>query len=370
MKILLAANTDWYLYNFRMSLGKFLRDKGCQVIFVSPSGPYSSRFAQLEFQWIPWGLGRKSVSPISELRALNHLITIYRLQQPDVVHHFTMKPVLYGTLAARAANVPGIINCVTGLGYVWSSGDLKARALRPLLKTLFRMSLNNPKTRVVFENPGDQLFFIREGIVNETNAHIIPGVGVDVKKFEYLPEKDGMPLVVFPARILWDKGVGVLVEAVKLLSTRIKVRVALVGRPDPGNPTSVEENLIDQWQAEGLVEYWGWKDDMIPVYQQCHIVALPSFYEGVPTALLEAAASGRPIVATDIPGCREVVLDGVNGYLVSVNDPKALADALEKLLQDAELRRQMGLAGRQLILDKFTDQSVNERTWKVYETLR
>lgn len=370
MKTLLVANTDWYLFNFRLSLANELKRQGFDVVFVSPFGEYVSPLEKLGFRWHLWALGRKSLSPWREAQAIRELAHIYRVEKPDFVHHFTMKPVLYGTWAAHWVGVKRIINCVTGLGYIWSSREFKARLLRPWLKLLFRIGMDADHVQVIFEHQGDLDFFLKEGLAKAHRCHLIQGVGVDVEKFHPYPEPDGEPVIVLPARMLWDKGVGVMVEAARLLRRRFKVRVVLVGKPDPGNPTSIDETILHHWEQQGIVEYWGWQEEMHSVYARSHIVALPSFHEGIPTVLLEAAASGRPIVATDIPGCRAVVQDGVNGFLVPVDNPQALAEALEKLVNDAHLRQKMGSAGRKLILDRFTVQSVNERTLNIYHSFQ
>lgn len=336
---------------------------------VSPSGPYIASLKDLGYRWVSWEVGRQTLSPFKELASLNRLRTIYRREKPDLVHHFTVKPVLYGSIAASLAGVPGIVNCITGLGYIFLSDEPKAQFLRPLVKAIYRMTLHRPNCRVIFENEGDLDYFVGRKLVKREKSYLIAGVGVDIEQFTMRPEPPGAPVVVFPARMLWDKGVGVLVEAARMLQSRQKVRVVLVGMPDPGNPTSVDEAMLRRWEQEKIIEYWGWQDDMTAVFQQSHIVTLPSMYEGVPTALLEAAACGKPLVATDIPGCRAIVKDGITGLLVPVNDPGSLAGALEKLILDPELRKQMGTAGRKLVEEKFTDTSVNERTQAVYRTL-
>lgn len=369
MKILFVANTDWYLYNFRRSLAQFLFRQGWEIVMVSPSGPYVDILERLGYHWVSWEVGRQSLAPFQELAALNRLKDIYLREKPDLVHHFTVKPVLYGSIAARMARVPGIVNCITGLGYIFLSRDLKARLIRPLAKILYALTLRLPNCQVIFENEGDRGYFVRNRLVQAEKSHLIAGVGVDVEHFTTASEPAGVPVILFPARMLWDKGVGVLIEAARLLHTRQKVRVVLVGTPDPGNPTSVDEAMLRRWEQEKVIEYWGWQEDMSTVYRQSHIVTLPSMYEGVPTALLEAAACGKPLVATDIPGCRAIVKDGINGLLVPVHDSRALAEALEKLVIDPELRQKMGLASRQLVLEQFTDTSVNERTQAVYQTL-
>ncbi len=369
MKILFVANTDWYLYNFRRSLARFLFSQGWEIVMVSPSGSYTSGLEKLGYRWVKWEVGRQTLAPFKELAALNNLREIYLREKPDLVHHFTVKPVLYGSIAARLANVKGIVNCITGLGYIFLSTDLKARLIRPLAKSLYWLTLRASNCRVIFENEGDRGYFLKNRLVQARKSHLIAGVGVDVDHFTVFPEPAEPPVVLFPARMLWDKGVGVLVEAARLLHTRQKVRIVLVGMPDPGNPTSIDEAMLRRWQQEKLVEYWGWKEDMKAVYQQSHIVTLPSLYEGVPTALLEAAACGKPLVATDIPGCRAIVKDGINGFLVPVHDHQALADALEKLIINSSLRKKMELASRHLVLEQFTDTSVNEATWAVYQEL-
>jgi glycosyltransferase involved in cell wall biosynthesis len=200
-------------------------------------------------------------------------------------------------------------------------------------------------------------------------------VGVDIARFSPAPEPEGIPVVVLPARMLWDKGAGVLVEAARLLHAGTlpnerKLRVALVGVPDPGNPDSIGEDTLRGWKAEGAVEWWGWQEDMSTVYSRCHIVTLPTVYgEGVPTALLEAAACGKPLVATDAPGCRDVVHHESNGLLVPPNDPAALAAALRRLVDDPDLRGRMGVASRQLVLEKFTTEQVNAATLQVYRMI-
>jgi glycosyltransferase involved in cell wall biosynthesis len=241
---------------------------------------------------------------------------------------------------------------------------------------LYRFAFALPNCAVIFENDVDRQYFVSHGLLHSERARLIEGVGVDTERFTPAPEPEGAPVIMLPARMLWDKGVGVLVEAARLLNRAAgamdeKVRVALVGLPDPGNPGSIEEATLRGWEAEGAVEWWGWQEDMSTVYPRSHIVTLPTVYgEGVPTALLEAAACAKPLVATDAPGCREVVHHEVNGLLVPPNDPLALAAALRRLVDDAGLRGRMGVASRQLVLDKFTTERVNAATLQVYESIR
>jgi len=368
-KIILVANTDWYLYNFRLSLARFLKGEGFEVLFASPAGRFTSLLEDAGFRWIWWEVSRKSISPFNELASVRRLLGIYHRENPHLVHHFTVKPVLYGSVCARLAGVPGLVNSITGLGYVFLGKDPKAIFIKQIVKGLYRLALAHPNRAVIFENQADRGYFTSEGLVGADHSWLIAGVGIDTERFTARAEPTGVPVVVLPARMLWDKGVGVVVEAARLLHQRVGVRVALVGEPDPGNPASIDRTVLEGWAREGVIEWWGWREDMEQVYASSHIVTLPSMGEGLPTALLEAAASGRPIVTTDVPGCREAVIDGVSGYLVPPNDPLALAEALARLVRDADLRGRMGAAGRQLVLERYTNIHVNTATLAIYQKL-
>lgn len=368
LKILLAANTDWYLHNFRSSLTTRLLEQGCQVTLVSPPGKYTREFERQGLRWIPWDLGRQSIAPWLEIGSLRQIFDIYRREKPDLVHHHTIKPVIYGTLAARLAGVPAIINSITGRGYIFLGEERKARSLKRLVKPLYRLAFSTPRCGATFENEEDQQYFVTNHFIPAERTWLIEGVGVDPNKFTPQPEPPGDPVILLAARMLWDKGIGVLVEAARLLKVDTAARVVLVGEPDPGNPASVSQSTLEKWHAAGIIEWWGWRADMPETYNQSHIVTLPTMYgEGVPTSLLEAAACGRPLVASDIPGCRQVVQDGHNGLLVPPNDPQALAAALKRLAGDAALRGRMGAASRQLVIQKFTHAQVNAATLRVYQ---
>jgi glycosyltransferase involved in cell wall biosynthesis len=368
-KVILAANTDWYLYNFRLSLARYLREHGLEVVLVSPPGKFAEHLHSSGFRWLPWQLGRQTLAPWTEAKAFLALQRIYHQEKPQIVHHFTVKPVLYGTLAARRLHIPAVINSITGLGYVFLSREIKARLLRVIVTAAYRTAFKHPNNAAIFENEADRQVFIRQGLLPEERTVVIEGVGVDAERFIPVPEPEGTPLVVLPSRMLWDKGVGTLVEAARLLQPRLPVRVALVGMPDPGNPANIDGARLQAWTEQGVVEWWGWQADMPDVYAKSTLVTLPSMGEGVPTALLEAAACGRAIVATDVPGCREVVKHGLNGLLVPPQDASALAEAIYQLLTDPAMRGRMGAAGRQMILDKFTTARVNPATFEVYRSL-
>ena len=369
-KILLVANTGWYLYNFRLSLIKRLTREGFEVVLACPQDEFAQELQAIGFHTIFWDLERQAAPPWEEWDSIRKLTLVYRHEKPSLVHHFTIKPVTYGSLSARLAGVPAIINSITGRGYVFLGTGRKAVFLQAVVKFLFHLAYYKLNVATTFENESDLSFFVHRGIVSDKNLWLINGVGVDTELFDYKPEsKEEIPIVVFPGRLLWAKGVGTLVEAARILKTRLPLRIVLVGKPDPGNPETISERIIRAWVDEGIVEWWGWQADMRLVYQKCHIVVLPSMGEGISKALLEAAACGRPIVATDVPGCREVVIPGVTGYLIPFNDPNALAEKLEKLATHPKLRTQMGQAGRRLIEEKFSDELVNEEILSIYRTV-
>jgi glycosyltransferase involved in cell wall biosynthesis len=367
MKILFVANTDWYLYNFRLSLAKYLKEVGYEVVMVSPPGEYVEEIKKAGFRWIEWNVGRKTLSILKELPLIRKLWLIFIKEKPNIVHNFTIKPVFYGSICALLTGIPRIVNAITGRGYLFLSNNPRARIIRPLLMTGYRILFQANSFRFIFENEDDMQFFLDKKMVTKENSVLIHSVGVDLERFQPAPEHNGMPLVIFPARMLLDKGIEVFIGAARHIHPKGLAKFILVGSPDPGNPTSVDEKTIYQWQQEGFVEYWGWCADMVAIFHMSHVVVLPSFHEGVPTVLIEAAASSRPIVATDIAGCRVVVKHGVNGYLIPVNDVDALVAALEVLLQDKELRQRMGVAGRQIALRDFSAQVINQKTFLVYQ---
>lgn len=369
-KILLTANTDWYLYNFRISLAEFLRSMGMEVIFVCPSGKFIEEVEARGFRWIQWEVGRQSLNPIKEIISFLNLLKVYRRERPDIIHHHTIKCVLYGSVAGHISGVKAIINSITGLGYIFSSTDLAAITIRPFVKLFYRWILRQPNIKVIFENNTDLEFFIDQKLATREQVTLITGVGVDTGKFSPTPEPDLPVVILMPSRMLWDKGVGIFVDAVRILHKNHNVRAVLAGEPDAGNPSNIEPVILEKWQSEGLVEWWGWQADMPQTYSQCHIVAFPTMYgEGVPTVLLEALACNRPVVATDIPGCRQVVTQGVNGLLVPVKNAKALASALETLIVNPELRQRMGSTGREMAISQFHTVKINNETLAVYRRL-
>jgi glycosyltransferase involved in cell wall biosynthesis len=369
-KILFIANTAWFLYNFRYALIHELREQGHDVVLVSPSGKFAQRLQADGFRWLSWWLRRRSVAPWLEIFSFLHILRIYRREKPDLVHHHTIKAVLYGSLAAILVGNVKVINSISGQGYVFMGTDLKSALIRKLMRPFYRYALRVSSSAVIFENPSDRQFFFDQNFIVPEKSWLIEGVGADPQRFSPRPEPAKPIVVLMAARTLWEKGVGVFVEAARILHTRLQVRMVLVGKPDPGNPGTLDKGMLQEWHRQGVIEWWGWQQDMERIYQQVHIVTLPTMYgEGLPTTLIEAAACARPIVATDVPGCRAIVQHNHNGLLIPQNNAQALAGALTTLVLDPGLRIKMGAAGRQIVLERFTHQHINQATLQVYQAL-
>lgn len=361
-KLLFFVTEDWYFCSHRLALAVAAREAGFGVVVVTRVREHGEVIRRVGLDLIPFEISRRGLNPFWELGALTRLTALYRREKPDLVHHVAMKPVLYGTLAARVAGVPHIVNALAGMGWLFTSANLMARLIKPLVRLAFRFLLR--QTSVIVQNPDDAALVAGMGL---GRTRLIRGSGVDTELFLPGIEPTGTPLVMLPARMLWDKGVGEFVEAARLLKARgVVACFALVGEPDPENPASVSEAQLAAWHAETAVEWWGQRTNMPQVFARAHIVCLPSYREGLPKALLEAAACGRPIVTTNVPGCREIVRDGDNGLLVPVCDAPALAEALARLIADPDMRRRMGERGRALVVGEFSQERVIVETLAVY----
>lgn len=366
-KLLFLITEDWFFCSHFFERAIAAREAGFDVVVAAREQRHGDRIRHAGLRMIPLEFARRSVNPWRELRLLYAIWRLYRCEQPSITHHIAAKPILYGSLAARLAGVRAIVNAPVGMGYVFSSADLKARMLRPLLNMAFKFLMNPRGSRVIFENADDLRSFVQTGIVRQKDAILIRGAGVDLRHFHPQSEPAGEPVVVLVSRMLVDKGINEFVAAAKILHDEgVSARFVLVGGPDPGNPASITLEMLNDWNGNFGVEWWGWRDDMVEVLSKAHIACLPSYREGLPKSLLEAAACGLPIVTTDVVGCREVVVDGENGLLVPPRDSKTLAVALKKLILDSELRRRMGVCGRIMVEREFSSERVIQQTLSLY----
>lgn len=371
-RLLFVVNSDWFFLSHRLPVARAARAMGFEVLVAAIDTGSAAAIESEGLSFLPLPMSHSGINPLRELGAVRALRRLYRRHRPDIVHHVTIKPVLYGSLAARSFPGMAVVNAVSGRGYVFSSRR-RAAALRLVVRALYRIALRSDRAHTIFQNPEDRQFFVDARMVRRERTTLIRGSGVDCSRFRPAPEPAGAPVVMLASRMLWDKGVAEFVGAARLLrasAAATGARFALVGRPDPGNPAAVPAEQLEAWARAGMVEWWGHRDDMPAVLRQAAVVVLPTFYpEGVPKVLIEAAACGRAIVATDAPGCREVVRPGVNGLLVPPHDILSTAEAIDRLLRDPELRGRFGREGRRIATAEFSEQGVVAQTLDVYRAL-
>lgn len=369
-KILFLITEDWYFLSHRLPIACAARDQGFEVVIATRVNTCAGKILSEGFKLVPIGLRRISRNPIKECVSILELMLLFWRERPDIVHHVGMKPVLYGTIAARLVKVPCIVNALAGLGYVFTSERRGAWVLRTLVSLALKKLLNHETGRLIIQNRDDINLLVKSNIVKQENIVLIEGSGVDLCEFRPAPEPEGKPLVVLISRMLWDKGIREFVDAANILSQEgTKARFALIGKTDPDNPSSIPVSILESWHQQGVVEWWGYRNDVPSILRESHVVCLPSYREGLPRVLIEAAASGRPVVTTDTPGCREIVQDGKNGFLVPVRSASALANALRKLIKDPVLRAEMGERGREYAVEKYSVDKVIGETLKLYNDL-
>ena len=365
--LVFVVNNADFLVSHRLVLVQGALRAGYRVTAIAPEGPGLKTLRDTGCQTAAWRLRRTGQQPHEEVLALAQLVSLYRSVRPDLVHHITVKAMLYGSLAARATGVRAVVNAVSGLGYVFLSSGLRAQARRQVLRAGYRMALTTPGSAVILQNDDDENALRELGVLEGARVVKIRGSGVDLKLFPPTPEPGGLPLVVLPARMLVDKGVREFVEAARLLGK--SARFALVGGEDLGNPAAVPRAELERWVAAGWVEWWGHRTDMPEVLRQANVVCLPSYREGMPRALLEAAAAGRAIVTTDVPGCRDAVANGKIGRLVPVKDPKALAAVLAELIASPGDRIRWGKLASAFASENFSEDGVLATHLKLYDSL-
>jgi glycosyltransferase involved in cell wall biosynthesis len=370
-KLLFFVTEDWYFCSHRLPLGISAKQAGYEVVVVTRVREHGQRIRDAGLRLVPFELERQSANPFQEFACIWRLWQIYRQERPDIVHHVSLKPVLYGSIAARCAGVGKIVNAMAGLGILFSSDSLKTRLLRIPVVAAFRLLLSGTQVRMILQNDDNVRVLTDLGVVQKEQIRLIRGAGVDLAEYMVQPEPPEGVRVLLVGRMLWDKGVGEFVEAARLLRARgFALTFTLIGEPDLANPSAIPLAQLQAWHHEGIIEWLGRREDIAEQYAQSHIACLPSFYgEGVPKSLLEAAACGRPIVTTNTPGCSDVVRDGENGFLVPPKNAIALADAIEKLAQNPRLRAQMGLAGRKRAERDFALNKIVGETLQVYGEL-
>ena len=367
--VLFHVSVDWYFCLHWLPLVRAVQAAGYDVALMTsttdPALVKRIESAGIRLHAIP--LSRQGMRPLEEWRSLRSILGVIRKERPVLLHAIAQKPVLYGGLAARLGQAPVLVATLAGMGYVFTAETLLARWLRAVVVFGYRRLLARPRVRVIVQNPEDQAQLQRSAGLS---AVLIRGAGVDLTRFRPQPPPAGQVTIVLASRMLWDKGVQEFVDAARRLrADGVDCRCVLVGKPDPGNPSAVPEQQLRQWHDSGAIQWWGHQADMPAVLARAHIVCLPSYREGLPTILIEAAAAGLPLVATDVPGCREVVRQERNGLLVPPRDAVALAQALARLVGDASLRAAYGRESRRLAAAELGIDRVAQETLAVYRSL-
>lgn len=369
-RLLYVVNNPAFFLSHRLPIALAARDAGYDVHVATMAGAAAADIAAhgLTHHEIP--MSRSGKNPIQEGATLLALWRLYRALRPDVVHAVTIKPVLYGGIAARLAGVPSYVAAVSGLGFIFMRKRQGFDMMRWAALALYRIALGHRNSRVIFQNTNDRDVLLEAGAVHQKQVELIRGSGVDLDEFRVSPEPEGPIVVLMVARLLLDKGVREFVEAARLTAGRAKgMRWMLAGSLDAGNPASVPPQELQAWIDEGVVDYVGEQGDVAGLYARSHVAVLPSYREGLPKSLIEAAACGRAVVTTDVPGCRDAIEPQVTGLLVPPRDAAALASAVQRLADDAHLRKRLGEEGRRLAEQAFDIRQVVRRHLEIYDAL-
>lgn len=368
--LLFVVNVDWFFLSHRLPIALEARRRGYIVHIACGLTDKLDELKGYGFTVHPLVIDRSSASLGSAWRAIMQLRQVFKSVRPDVVHLVTIKPVLLGGLVARLAGVPAVVAAVSGLGFVFVARGVAAAVRRWLVAGLYHVALGHHNLKVIFQNPDDLAKLTKLAHLPTRKVEMIRGSGVDLTQYMYTPLPPGVPVVLLAARLLADKGVREFVNAARLLRQQgVVARFCLVGSVDPDNPASLTDADLVQWTSEGVVELWGQRSDMPVVLRSAHVVVLPSYREGLPKVLLEAAACGRAVVTTDVPGCRDAIAPGLTGVLVPVRNVAALADAIKGVISDPARCRSMGDAGRALAESAFDVRQVVAAHLRIYQEL-
>ena len=371
MKLFIVVSEDWYFWSHRLSLAVAAINNGFEVTLLTKLNHLKKNIEKKGVNVIDINFTRSSNTPVTDLLNIIKLIQIYKTEKPDIIHNVSLKTILISSISSLFISNTVIINAFTGLGYVFSSNKARAKIIRLFLRPILRFIFNEHNYWSIFQNPDDLNLLRKLKIIDSNRSLVIRGSGVDTNEFSYRIDTNTIPVVMLASRMLWDKGVGEFVEAAKRIrSENIQSKFVLVGDTDRHNPMSIPVPTIRKWKEEGYVEWLGYKDNMQEILSSASIVCLPSYREGLPKILLEAAATGRPLIATDVPGCREIVQDGENGILVTVKDVSSLYNAMIILISDRNLRDKMGRKSRLLVESDFSTDIVNSKIIQLYQSIK
>lgn len=372
MRVAIVLNSSWNVYNFRLSLITSLQRKGYHITVIAPRDAYSEKLIAYgcDFEDVP--MDSRGINPIRDIVLIWALYKVYKKLRPDVILHYTVKPNIYGTIAASMLHIP-MINNVCGLGTVFLKSGLVSLIATSLYKIAFRFP-----NKVFFQNEDDLTLFIRKKLIKQQITDLIPGSGIDLNKFKPAGFSAERNIAIKPftflviSRLIYDKGIMEYVEAINILKEKgINARFQLLGAKDPAHKRGIPVKIIDKWISEGLIEYLGTAEDVRPVISNSDCVVLPSYREGLPRTLLEAASFEKPIITTNTPGCRHVVKNHINGYLCEVRDARDLAEKMYNMYHKSnEERTNMGKAGRSIVEEKYDEKIVIDRYLRSIEALK
>jgi len=367
-RLIYVVTEDWYFVSHRLPMARAARAAGFEVHVATNVGDDAAKIREEGFILHPVRFARGRLSPFRTLRTILALRNLYRTVDPVIVHHVAMQPTLLGMIASFGSKF-AIVYAITGLGSAFMADSGTTRRLRQGGRLLLRFGLNRRRAVALVQNPDDREMLAKLGVKPERIA-LIPGSGIDADRFRPIPEPDGPVTVAFVGRMLADKGVRTLIEAQRILrDSGILCDLLLAGTPDPANPTSISQIEVAGWGREPGVTWLGHVDDIAMIWRRAHIAVLPSRGEGVPKSLLEAAAFGRPLIATDVPGCREIVVHEKTGLLVPVDDPPALAAAILRLVRSSQQRVRFGVAARRLVDERFAADLIGQAAVALYRRL-
>jgi len=374
-KLLFNITEDWFFCSHFLDRALAAKKAGYSIFVLSKMSNKKDIFDNYGMNFISAPFKRKSTNPFYEFYILIRIILIYKRVRPDIVHHVAAKPIIYGSIAARICRIKSVINAPVGMGYAFTSDDIKAKVLRPLIKILFKFFIDshngiNKRNKIIFENKEDLKYFIKLGAVDPKNACIIQGAGVKIKQ-NYKPrESKEIPTIALVARMLKDKGINEFVEAARIVNReKIFGNFLLVGDIDPGNPSSLKRQTLAKWNEDKVIKWVGWIENVGEILKKTDILCLPSYREGLPKALIEGAAYGLPIVTTNTIGCKDVVEDGVNGFLVPIKNVEQLSKRIFELIQNKDLRNKMGMESFKIASNKFSSKIINTQTLNVYNEM-
>ncbi|MBW1649361.1 MAG: glycosyltransferase family 4 protein [Deltaproteobacteria bacterium] len=371
-KLLFIINDPFFFISHRLPIALEAKKRGYIVMIAAPYNKDAEKIlTEKGFAFYPVKLSRSGVNLFEELKTIIELYKLYREIRPDIIHNVTIKPVLYGGILAKITKIPAVVSAITGLGFVFISKGFFANIRRFLIIFIYRIALSHKNLKVIFQNPDDLNMFIEKKLIKKDQAELILGSGVDTSEFYPSFEPKTKPAVITMAsRMLWDKGVGEFIAAAEYLKEKgVYAKFFLAGDTDSGNPASVSEKQLKKWHDKNIVEWLGFKKDIRKIFEMSNVVCLPSYREGLPKVLIEAASCGKPIITTDVSGCKEIVKHGKNGLLVPAKDYIALASAMERLINDKEMRIKMGKEGRSIAEADFKIESVVEKTIAIYNRL-